>query len=74
MSAEHGWAHGPEIDGIAGTVGDLVFWKVHQSPAPWWIAEWQPHNGEVFAIVNALGEIGTAPARELSRDFRKARG
>ena len=62
------------IDGIPGGVGELVFWKGHHSPAPWWIAEWQPDNGRVFAIVNAEGVVGTAPASELSRDFRKARG
>ena len=73
MKREYEWAQGPEIDGITGTVGDLVFWKAHTSPAPWWIAEWQPDNGRVFAIVNALGVIGTAPASELTRDFRKAR-
>lgn len=62
------------IDGIPGGVGELVFWKGHDSPAPWWIAEWQPDNGRVFVIVNAEGDVGTAPASELSRDFRKARG
>lgn len=62
------------IDGIPGGVGELVFWKVHESHAPWWIAEWQPDNGRVFAIVNAAGAVGTAPASELSRDFRKAGG
>lgn len=66
------WMQGPAIDGITGLVGDLVFWKNHQSPAPWWIAEWQPDNGGVFAIVNAFGEVGTATPEELSRDFRKA--
>jgi hypothetical protein len=73
MDDEHEWAQGPEIDGITGTIGDLVFWKGHGSPAPWWIAEWQPNNGRVFAIVNAIGDVGTAPAGELTRDFRKAR-
>ena len=62
------------IDGFIGNMGDLVFWKGHASPAPWWIAEWQPDNGNVYAIVNAAGEVGTAPASELSRDFRDARG
>lgn len=62
------------IDGIPGGVGELVFWKWHASPAPWWIAEWQPDNGRVFAIVNAKGDVGTASASELSRDFRNVRG
>lgn len=61
------------IDGTPGEYGDMVFWKEHESPAPWWIAEWQPNNGRVFAIVNAAGVVGTAPASELSRDFREAR-
>ena len=74
MEPEYDWAQGPEIGGITGTVGDLVFWKASRSPSPWWIAEWQPDNGRVFVIVNALGVIGTAPAEELTRDFRKARG
>lgn len=60
------------IDGIPGGAGELVFWKNHKSPAPWWIAEWQPDNGRVFAIVNAAGAVGTAGADELSRDFRDA--
>lgn len=60
------------IDGIPGGPGELVFWRNHESPAPWWIAEWQPGNGRVFAIVNAAGEVGTAGADELSRDFRDA--
>lgn len=68
------WTTGPNIDGLPGKVGDIVFWKVHSSPAPLWIVEWQPDNGGVFAIVNAAGVVGTATPRELSRDFRKARG
>ena len=74
MSEDQEWMQGPEIDGMTGLVGDLVFWKNHVSRAPWWIAEWQPDNGRVFAIVNAEGHVGTAPASELSRDFRKAGG
>ncbi len=74
MSNTEEWMQGPEIDGMPGLAGDLVFWKGHASPAPWWIAEWQPDNGRVFAIVNAAGVVGTAPASELSRDFRDARG
>jgi len=62
------------IDGIPGGVGELVFWKNNVLPAPWWIVEWQPDNGRVFAIVNAEGRIGTASADELSRDFRRAGG
>jgi hypothetical protein len=65
------WNQGPEIDGLPGKVGDLVFW-VGSSRVPWWIAEWQPQNGKVFAIINALGDVGTAPAGELSRNFRDA--
>lgn len=68
------WMQGPDIDGMPGRVGDLVFWLDHESHAPWWIAEWQPHNGGVFAIVNADGAVGTASAGELSRDFRRAGG
>ena len=74
MSEEETWMQGPEIDGITGLVGDLVFWKASASPAPWWIAEWQEDNGRVYAIVNAAGVVGTAMASELSRDFRKAGG
>lgn len=62
---------GPAIDGIAGRPGDLVFW-LGAGKAPWWIVEWQPHNGESFAIVNAAGDVGVAGADELTRDFRKA--
>lgn len=61
---------GAEIDGIPGRVGDIVFWA---SQAPWWIVEWQPDNGEVFAIVNAMGDIGVAAPDELTRSFRNAR-
>jgi hypothetical protein len=63
---------GPEIDGLPGRVGDLVFWPLN-SRVPWWIVEWQPDNGEVFAIVNALGDIGVAGAEDLTRNFRNAR-
>jgi hypothetical protein len=65
---------GPAIDGIEAKDGDLVFWVGDESPAPWWIVEWQPDNGGVFAIVNAAGVVGTAMPSELSRNFRKARG
>ena len=63
---------GPDIDGLPGRVGDLVFWAAH-SKAPWWIVEFQPDNGEVFAIVNAMGDIGLAGPDELTRNFRNAR-
>lgn len=63
---------GPEIDGLPGRVGDLVFWAAY-SKVPWWIVEWQPDNGECFAIVNASGDIGLAGADELTRNFRNAR-
>lgn len=62
---------GPEIDGLPGKVGDLVFWSAN-SRAPWWIVEWQPDNGEVFAIVNAAGDIGVAGPEALTRNFRNA--
>ena len=65
------WNQGPEIDGIPGKVGDLVFW-VGNSRVPWWIAEWQPQNGKVFAIINALGDVGVAAPEDLSRNFRDA--
>lgn len=64
---------GPEIDGLPGRVGDIVFWAAN-SRAPWWIVEWQPDNGECFAIVNAMGDIGLAGADELTRNFRNAGG
>lgn len=63
---------GPEIDGIAGRPGDLVF-RLGGTTAPWWIVEWQPDNGESFVLVNATGNIAVAGADELTRDFRKAR-
>jgi hypothetical protein len=63
------WSVGPEIDGIHGKAGDLVFWD---SKKPWWIVEWQPQNGRVFVVVDASGTIGTASPEELTRDFRRA--
>ena len=63
---------GPDIDGLPGRVGDLVFWA-RNSKAPWWIVEWQPDNFRVFAIVNAMGDIGLAGPDELTRNFRNAR-
>jgi hypothetical protein len=67
--AEQFWDRGPEIDGLPGRVGDLVFWD---GKKPWWIAEWQPQNGRVFVVVDASGTIGTASPEELTRDFRRA--
>lgn len=58
---------GPEIDGLYGKAGDIVFWGEKK---PYWIVEWQPDNGEVFAIVDADGNIGVAGADELTRNFR----
>lgn len=59
---------GPPIDGKPGEVGDIVFWGERR---PFWIVEWQPDNGGVFAIVDADGEIGLASPDELTRDFRR---
>jgi len=67
---------GPCITGIPGMVGDLVFEvcnaldnKTHKSK-PWWIAEWQPDNGEVFACVDSEGNVWLAGPEELTRDWR----
>lgn len=57
------------IDGLPGQTGDVVFWYDRR---PWWIVEWQPDNGPVYAIVDANGGIGLAGADELTRDFRAA--
>jgi hypothetical protein len=62
----------PAIDGKPAEHGDLVFW-MGSGPQPWWIVEWQPHNGSVYVIVNASGEIGTAGPEQLTRDFRFGR-
>ena len=59
------------IDGIPEGVGEIVFWTGRK---PWWIVEWQPGNGRVFAIVDADGNIGLAGADELTRDFRREGG
>lgn len=59
------------IDGIPGGVGELVFWG---DKKPRWIVEWQPDNGRVFVVVDADGNVGTARAGEMTRDFRKAGG
>jgi hypothetical protein len=67
------WTEGPSIDGIPGRIGDLVFRKA-SGREPWWIVEWQPGNGNSFAIVDAAGTIGVASHDELTRDFRKAGG
>lgn len=62
------------IDGEPGQVGEIVFWKGQSMPGPWWIVEWQPDNGRVYAIVDAACHVGVARAEELSRDFRMAGG
>ena len=71
--AEPEWAIGPDIDGMPGRVGDLVFWR-DADRRPWWIVEWQPNNGMSFAIVDAAGVVGVASPSELTRDFRNAGG
>ena len=66
-------AAGPCITGIPGMVGDIVFQAFGGcSPAskPHWIVEWQPDNGEVFAIVDADGNVTLAEPLELTRDWR----
>lgn len=67
------WAIGPDIDGMPGRVGNLVFWR-GAGRKPWWIVEWQPTNGMSFAIVDAAGVVGVAAPEELTRDFRNAGG
>lgn len=68
MSQEDMEQPGPDcIDGEPGSIGDLVFWYDRR---PRWIVEWQPHNGRVFAIIDAQGYIGLAGAGELTRNFR----
>lgn len=62
------WQEGPDVDGLPGRVGDIVFWM---SMRPRWIVEWQPQNGGVYVVVDAAGNIGTARPDELTRDFRK---
>lgn len=75
MKTTEPWATGPDIDGIPGEIGHVVFWPGDTSPRrPWWIVEWQQDNGGVFVIVNADGVIGTATPNELTRDFRKYTG
>jgi hypothetical protein len=80
QNREHSWEYhpeqylyhrlqaGPSIDGKPGEIGDLVFWH---GTEPFWICEWQPDNGDVYAIVDAKGVIGLADAAELTRDFRR---
>lgn len=69
--AEKFWTEGPPIDGQAGRIGDLVFWRDRK---PRWIVEWQPDNGRVFVLVDADGNIATADPIELTRDFRAVAG
>ena len=64
-------SEGDPIDGRPGQCGEIVFWHGRN---PWWIVEWQPSNGHVFAVVDAAGNIGVAGADELTRDFRNAGG
>jgi hypothetical protein len=59
---------GPEIDGIPGRVGDLVF--MFYTSVPFWICEWQPDNGPVFDVVNALGEHSLVGPEDLTRNSR----
>lgn len=67
-------AAGPCITGIPGMVGDMVFLAFDGEDSsrskPHWIAEWQPDNGEVFAIVDAHGNVTLAEPLELTRDWR----
>lgn len=58
------------IEGVPGKAGDIVSWKGQSPHGPWWIVEWQPANGRVYAIVDAACHVGTARADELTRDFR----
>lgn len=59
---------GPEIDGIPGRPGDLVWLKYRR--APHWITEWQPDNGPVFDVVDALGNHTLADPEDLTRNHR----
>jgi hypothetical protein len=62
---------GPDIDGIPGRPGDIV-WLCH-SHAPHWITEWQPDNGPVFDVVDALGNHTLASPDDLTRNSRNVR-
>jgi hypothetical protein len=73
--AEARLRHGPLIDGLYGKPGDLVFEAYREEGdmedrKPWWIVEWQPDNGEVFACVNATGDIMLVDAESLTRNWR----
>jgi hypothetical protein len=52
--------------------GTLVFWGDDRKP--WWIAEWQPHNGPgCYVLIDAEGSIGTATPDELSLEWNRER-
>lgn len=59
---------GPDIDGLPGVVGNLVF--MPYSRAPLWICEWQPDNGGVFDVVDSLGNHTLAEPSNLTRNHR----
>lgn len=69
--AEDRLQDGPDIDGLPGRVGDLVF--LFWSHAPHWICEWQPDNGEVFDVVDAIGNHILIGADDLTRNSRNVR-
>ena len=69
--AEDRLQYGPDIDGIPGRPGDLV-WLAY-SRCPHWIAEWQPDNGPVFDVVDALGNHTMADPDDLTRNSRNVR-
>ena len=59
---------GPDIDGLPGVIGSLVF--QHGSRAPVWICEWQPDNGHVFDVVDAQGNHTLTGPEQLTRNHR----
>lgn len=62
---------GPDIDGLPGRPGDLVFLRYRH--APHWICEWQPDNGPAFDVVDALGHHTLADPEDLTRNSRNVR-
>jgi hypothetical protein len=62
---------GPDIDGLPGRVGDLVF--LPWSHAPHWICEWQPDNGQVFSVIDAIGNHTMVGPEDLTRNSRNIR-